>query len=159
LEENVLRQRITTDIATLGGQFDVMTIGTYEVPIWAAQGWLVPLEDLPSEYDVDDVLKPVRDGLSHDGTLYALPVYAESSMLYYRTDLFQEAGIDMPDQPTWDQVREWAAAIHDPDNGVYGICLRGKPGWGENMAFLSTLVNTFGGQWFDMEWRPRLDDQ
>ena len=159
LEENVLRQRITTDIATLGGQFDVMTIGTYEVPIWAAQGWLVPLEDLPSEYDVDDVLKPVRDGLSHDGTLYALPFYAESSMLYYRTDLFQEAGIDMPDQPTWDQVREWAAAIHDPDNGVYGICLRGKPGWGENMAFLSTLVNTFGGQWFDMEWRPRLDDQ
>jgi len=143
LEENVLRQRITTDIATLGGQFDVMTIGTYEVPIWAAQGWLVPLEDLPSEYDVDDVLKPVRDGLSHDGTLYALPFYAESSMLYYRTDLFQEAGIDMPDQPTWDQVREWAAAIHDPDNGVYGICLRGKPGWGENMAFLSTLVNTF----------------
>jgi len=159
LEENVLRQRITTDIATLGGQFDVMTIGTYEVPIWAAQGWLVPLEDLPSEYDVDDVLKPVRDGLSHDGTLYALPFYAESSMLYYRTDLFQEAGIDMPDQPTWDQVREWAAAIHDLDNGVYGICLRGKPGWGENMAFLSTLVNTFGGQWFDMEWRPRLDDQ
>ena len=41
LEENVLRERVTTDIATKGGQYDVMTIGTYEVPIWAKQGWLL----------------------------------------------------------------------------------------------------------------------
>ncbi|HET8726922.1 MAG TPA: sugar ABC transporter substrate-binding protein [Alphaproteobacteria bacterium] len=159
LEENVLRQRVTTDIATNGGQFDVMTIGTYEVPIWAAQDWLTPLGDLPAEYDVEDVLKPVRDGLSSDGTLYALPFYAESSMLYYRTDLFQEAGIEVPEQPTWDQVAEWAATLHDPAGEVYGICLRGKPGWGENMAFVSTLVNTFGGQWFNMEWEPQLDSE
>ncbi|WP_104202560.1 ABC transporter substrate-binding protein [Billgrantia saliphila] len=157
LEENVLRQRLTTDIATDGGQFDVLTIGTYEAPIWAERGWLVPLDDLPDDYAVDDLLKPVRDGLSHDGTLYALPFYAESSMMFYRTDLFEEAGIEMSDQPTWQEVREWAGAIHDPENGVAGICLRGKPGWGENMAFLSTLVNTFGGRWFDEEWNPQLD--
>src|SRR3954464_1849303 len=47
LEENVLRQRATTDIATKGGQFDILTIGTYEVPIWAKQGWLVPFNKLP----------------------------------------------------------------------------------------------------------------
>ncbi|MCB9946738.1 MAG: sugar ABC transporter substrate-binding protein [Rhodospirillaceae bacterium] len=157
LEENVLRQRVTTDIATGSGQFDVMTIGTYEVPIWAQQDWLVPLETLPADYDLDDVLAPVRDGLSYDGTLYALPFYAESTMLYYRTDLFQAAGIEVVDQPTYEQVRDWAAAVHDPANDVYGICLRGKPGWGENMAFLSTMVNTFGGQWFDMDWNPTID--
>ena len=157
LEENVLRQRVTTDIATGGGQFDVMTIGTYEVPIWAGEGWLTPLENLPADYDVDDVLAPVRDGLSYEGTLYALPFYAESTMMYYRTDLFDAAGITVPDQPTYEQVREWAATLHDPDNEVYGICLRGKPGWGENMAYVSTLVNTFGGQWFDMDWKPTID--
>ena len=58
LEENVLRQRVTTDIATKGGQFDVITIGTYEVPIWAKQGWLVPLDNLGADYDVDDLLPP-----------------------------------------------------------------------------------------------------
>ncbi|MCE8015971.1 sugar ABC transporter substrate-binding protein [Halomonas sp. MCCC 1A17488] len=157
LEENVLRQRLTTDIATDGGQFDVMTIGTYEAPIWAERGWLVALDDLPEAYREDDLLKPVRDGLSHEGTLYALPFYAESSMLYYRTDLFEEAGIEMPEQPSWEEVREWAAELHDPDNQLAGICLRGKPGWGENMAFVSTLVNTFGGRWFDEEWNPELD--
>lgn len=157
LEENVLRQRLTTDIATDGGQFDVMTVGTYEVPIWAQQDWLVELDDLPESYNEQDLLKPVRDGLSQDGSLYALPFYGESSMMYYRTDLFEKAGIEMSDQPSWDQVQDWASQIHDPDNDVYGICLRGKPGWGENMAFVSTLVNTFGGRWFDEDWQPEIN--
>ncbi|MGQ7249480.1 ABC transporter substrate-binding protein [Halomonas sp. V046] len=157
LEENVLRQRMTTDIATQGGQFDVMTIGSYEAPIWAERGWLEPLGDLPADYRVDDLLKPVRDGLSHDGTLYALPFYAESSMMYYRTDLFEQAGIAMTEQPTWEEVGSWAETLNDPDNDVAGICLRGKPGWGENMAFVSTLVNSFGGRWFDMQWNPEID--
>ncbi|MCS2608837.1 ABC transporter substrate-binding protein [Halomonas dongshanensis] len=157
LEENVLRQRMTTDIATGGGQFDVMTIGNYEVPIWAEREWLLPLTDLPAEYDEEDLLGSVRDGLSRDGVLHALPFYAESSMLYYRTDLFEALGVEMPAQPSWDQVAEWAARLHAPNEGTYGICLRGKPGWGENMAFLSTLVNTNGGRWFDMEWQPEIN--
>lgn len=157
LEENVLRQRVTNDIANKGGQFDVMTIGTYETPIWAKQGWLKTLENLPADYDANDLLPPVRQALSSDGKLYALPFYAESSMLYYRKDLFQKAGITVPDQPTYTQVREWAGKVHDPSNGVYGVCLRGKPGWGENMGFVTTLVNTFGGQWFDTNWQPTIN--
>ena len=101
LEENVLRQRVTTDIATKAGQFDILTIGNYEVPIWAKQGWLEPMDNLPASYDVDDLLKPVRDGLTYKGKLYGLPFYGESAMTYYRTDLFQKAGIKMPDAPTY----------------------------------------------------------
>lgn len=157
LEENVLRQRLTTDIATNGGQFDVMTIGTYEAPIWAEREWLAPLENLPESYDQKDLLKPVMDGLSHDGKPYALPFYGESSMMYYRKDLFEQAGIEMTEAPTWSEVRDWAAKIHNPGKETYGICLRGKPGWGENMAFVTTLVNTYGGRWFNMDWEPELD--
>lgn len=159
LEENVLRQRMTTDIATGGGQFDVMTIGTYEVPIWAEREWLEPLNDLPDEYAEDDLLASVRDGLSLDGTLHALPFYAESSMMYYRKDLFEKAGIEMPEQPTWAQVRDWAEELHGSEEGLAGICLRGKPGWGENMALITTLVNTYGGRWFDEQWNPELNSE
>ncbi|MEO1352992.1 MAG: sugar ABC transporter substrate-binding protein [Cyanobacteria bacterium J06635_15] len=157
LEENILRQRTTTDVASQGGQFDVLTIGAYETPIWAKRGWLKPLDQLPAEYDVDDLIDPIRQGLSQDGTLYALPFYGESSMLYYRRDLFEQAGITVPENPTYAQVESWASQVNDPENEVYGMCLRGKPGWGENMAFLTTLVNTFGGQWFDMDWQPQLN--
>ena len=137
LEENVLRQRVTTDIATKGGQFDVLTIGTYEVPIWAKKGWLVPLDNLGADYDVADLLPKIRDAVSVDGKLYAAPFYGESSMIMYRTDLFQKAGLTMPEKPTWDFVIDAAKKLTDKSAGVYGICLRGKAGWGENMAFLT----------------------
>lgn len=156
LEEGTLRQRVTTDIATKGGQFDVMTIGLYEAPIWAKKGWLKPIAT-DAAYDIDDLLPAIRDGLSNEGKLYAAPFYGESSMLMYRQDLADKAGFKMPEQPTWVQVKELAAKIHDPKAGVYGMCLRGKPGWGDNMALLTTMVNTNGGQWFDMSWKPQID--
>ncbi|MEL6264605.1 MAG: sugar ABC transporter substrate-binding protein [Pseudomonadota bacterium] len=157
LEENVLRQRVTTDIATQGGQYDVMTIGTYEVPIWAKQGWLVPLGDLGADYDADDLLDSIRGGLSSDGSLYALPFYGESSMVMYRTDLFEAAGIEMPEAPTWDMIADAARQLTDKDAEQYGICLRGKAGWGENVAFITTLANSFGARWFDEDWQPQFD--
>ena len=158
LEEGVLRQRVTNDIATKGGQFDVMTIGMYETPIWGKKGWLTEVKT-DAAYDVDDLLPAMRNGLSVDGKLYAVPFYGESSMLMYRKDLADKAGVTVKEQPTWNEIRDLAAKINDPANGVYGICLRGKPGWGDNMAFLSTLVNTFGGQWFDMSWKPQVDSK
>ena len=159
LEENVLRQKVTTDIATKGGQFDVLTIGTYEVPIWAKKGWLVPLDKLSADadYDVDDLLPAIRAGLSYDGKLYAAPFYGESSMVMYRTDLMEKAGLKMPEKPTWEFIRQAADKMTDKAAGDYGICLRGKPGWGENMAFLTATANSFGARWFDEKWNPQFN--
>ncbi len=156
LDENTLRQRLLGDLAISDGQYDVMMIGTYEAPIWAKNGWIVPL-DLPAAYDVDDLLSPVRSAFTVDGQLFALPFYAESSMTFYRKDLFATAGIVMPVTPTYEDIKRFASKIHHPEAGVYGICLRGKPGWGENMAYLGTLVNVHGGRWFDEKWHPELD--
>ena len=157
LEENILRERVTTDIATKGGQFDVMTIGTYEVPIWAKQGWLLPLDNLGDDYDVDDLLPAIRGGLSADGNLYAAPFYGESSFIMYRKDLMEKAGLTMPDAPTWDFVADAARRMTDRANDINGICLRGKAGWGENMACLTAAANSFGARWFDESWQPQFD--
>src|ERR1700758_4826068 len=156
-EENTIRQRITTDVSTGSGQFDIVQIGLYETPIFAKRGWLRPMENLPADYDAEDLFKSLRDGLSYQGKLYALPLYGESSMLMYRKDLLEEKGLKMPDQPKYEDIKKIADALTDKSKGIYGITLRGKPGWGENMAFLDTLINTFGGTWFDMKWNPTLD--
>lgn len=156
LEEGTLRSRVTNDIATQAGQYDVMTIGMYEAPIWGERGWLQPLE-FADAYDLEDILPAIRNGLSHEGTLYAAPFYGESSMVMYRADLVQQTGLKIDDRSTWSDIRDVAAAIHDPTQGVYGICLRGKPGWGDNMALVTTIANSFGAQWFDMDWKPALD--
>lgn len=152
LEENVLRQRVTTDISTKGGQFDIITIGMYETPLWGKAGWLVPFESMPESYDLNDVLPTVRDGLSYEGKLYSVPFYAESTLTFYRTDLFQKAGLTMPDKPTWTQIADFAAKLDDKANGFHGLCIRGQPGWGENMAIVGLLGNVFGGQLFNPDW-------
>ncbi|WP_179363908.1 ABC transporter substrate-binding protein [Rhizobium sophoriradicis] len=159
LEENVLRQKVTTDIATKSGQYDIITIGGYEAPIWGKQGWLAPVDDLGADYDYDDLLAPIKTGLTVDGKLYAVPFYTESSFTLYRKDLFDVAGIKMPDEPTYDEIKEYAAKLTDKSKEQYGLCLRGKPGWGENMAFLGTMINAYGGRWFDMDWKPQINSE
>ena len=159
LEENVLRQRVTTDITTKGGAFDIMTIGMYETPIWGANGWLVPLDDLSAGYNVSDLLPAMSGGLSHDGTLYAAPFYGESSMIMYRTDLMAKAGLEMPAAPSWSFIAKAARHMTDRDNEINGICLRGKAGWGEGGAFITAMSNSFGARWFDEDWNAQFDSR
>jgi polyol transport system substrate-binding protein len=161
LPENTLRQKVTSDVATGGGQFDIATVGTYDVPIWAKNKWLVNLQPMFSAsvskaYDLNDVIPKVRLGLSYQNNLYALPFYGESSMMYYNKALFAAAGLKMPLHPTWDQVAAFAAKLNDPSKNQYGICLRALPGWGEFGAPLTTVINTFGGEWFNNSWQPQL---
>jgi sorbitol/mannitol transport system substrate-binding protein len=159
LDENTLRDQVTKDVAAGGGQFDVVMIGPNDIPTWSKNKWI---DDLTTEanadasYDVNDIIKPIRDALSSNGKLYAVPFYGESSFLMYRKDLLTAAGQTMPANPTWDQVAAIAKAVKAKNPGVAGICLRGKTGWGENLAPLDTVVNTFGGQWFDSSWNAKL---
>jgi sorbitol/mannitol transport system substrate-binding protein len=159
LPENEARAKITTDVSTQGGEFDVVMISNYETPMWSANGWLVNLQpyiDKTPGYDAQDFLPQLRATLSHQGDLYSVPFYGESSFLMYRKDLMAKAGIKMPLHPTWDQVAEIAARMHNPAKGMAGICLRGDPGWGENLAPIDTVINAYGGRWFNMSWEPQM---
>ncbi|WP_339722199.1 sugar ABC transporter substrate-binding protein [Marinomonas primoryensis] len=156
LEEGVLRQNVTQDIANKSGLYDVMTIGMYEAPIWGKRGWLEAV-DISGDYDADDIIPSIRGGLSYDGTMYAAPFYGESSMVMYRKDLVKKAGMEINDRDSWEHIRDVAAAMHNPSEGVYGICLRGKAGWGDNMGPITTMANSFGARWFDENWKPQLE--
>ncbi|MCM4080772.1 ABC transporter substrate-binding protein [Paractinoplanes hotanensis] len=161
LPENELRDKVTQDVANQGGQYDVVTIGAYEVPIWSKNGWLHELStqmDADSAYDKADLLKPmVTVASGEDGKMYGAPFYGESSLLMYNKEMFEAKGLTMPEKPTWQQVADLAAKVDDKANGVAGICLRGLPGWGEGIASLTTIVNTYGGTWFEKDWTPKLN--
>lgn len=161
LPENELRDKVTQDIATQAGQYDVATIGAYEVPIWSENDWLHELDtyaDADEEFDKDDLLDPIVESMSgEDGSLYALPFYGESSFLMYRKDVLEKQSITMPERPTWDEVADIAAKVDGAEPGMKGICLRGLPGWGEMFAPLTTVVNTFGGTWFTEDWEAQVN--
>ena len=157
--EGDLRAAIQKDVATHSNAFNVIMIGPYETPLFAKSGWLTDLSTqyIASDpgYDAGDLLPPIAKALSYKGDLYAVPFYGESSMMFYNKALFAQAGLTMPTNPTWAQIQTFAAKLSQPGK-VSGICLRGLAGWGDNMAALDTVVNTFGGQWFDMNWKPQL---
>lgn len=157
LPENEIRQTITQDVTTQSGQFDVFTIGPFEVPLWAEQGWLEEVgatAAADANYDLEDVFPSMRAGLSYNDGLYALPFYGESAMVYYRKDIMEAAGITVPERPTWDEMADIAAKVNSDE--VYGACMRGLPGWGEQLAPLTTVINAFGGSWYDMDWKAQL---
>jgi sorbitol/mannitol transport system substrate-binding protein len=161
LPENELRDKVTQDVATQAGQYDVATVGMYEVPIWAKNGWLHELGSYAKTdagFDYADLLKPMVTGLSgEDGSLYGMPFYGESSFLMYRKDLVAAKGLTMPERPTWQQVADVAAKLDGAEPGMKGICLRGLPGWGEVFAPLTSVVNTFGGTWFTKDWQAQVN--
>jgi sorbitol/mannitol transport system substrate-binding protein len=161
LPENELRDKVTQDVATQGGQYDLATIGAYEAPIWAKNNWLHELSSYAGKdaaYDQADLLPPVVKSLSgEDGKMYAAPFYGESSFLMYNKEIFAAKGLTMPERPTWQQVADLAAKTDDKAAGTAGICLRGLPGWGEMFAPLTSVVNTFGGTWFEKDWTPKVN--
>ncbi|WP_328222528.1 ABC transporter substrate-binding protein [Streptomyces sp. NBC_00310] len=161
LPENELRDKVTQDIATQAGQYDVATIGAYEVPIWEKNGWLHDLgsyADKDTSFDKADLLKPMVQSLTgSDGKLYALPFYGESSMLMYNKDVMKAKGITVPERPTWQQIADIAAEVDGAEPGMKGICLRGLAGWGELGAPLTSMVNTFGGTWFTKDWKAQVN--
>ncbi len=160
LPENEARAKITASVATGGGEFDVVMISNYETEMWAANGWienLQPKADATEGYDTDDFIPTIKDALSYQGNMYSVPFYGESSFVVYREDLFKEAGITMPEHPSWEEIGTIARKLNDPSKDFAGICLRGLAGWGEVMAPLNTVINTYGGQWFDTDWNAKLD--
>jgi sorbitol/mannitol transport system substrate-binding protein len=157
LPENEARAKITADVSTQGGEFDVVMISNYETPMWSKNGWLVNLQpyiNATPGYDAQDFLPQLRATLSDKGDLYSVPFYGESSFLMYRKDLMTKYGITMPTRPTWHQVEQIAAQVHS--KGLIGICLRGDPGWGENLAPMNTVINSFGGRWYNPAWQAQL---
>lgn len=164
LPDNVLRQKVTLDASTDAGQYDVVTISPYEIQsTWAKNGWVSDLTPMFSKltasqkkaYDLGDLISPIRQALTYKGQLYALPFYGESSMIYYRKDLFAKDHLTMPLHPTWTQIAALANKLNDPSAGVYGIILKGTPEYGQ-LAPLLTVIDAFGGRWFNMHWQPRL---
>ncbi|WP_432494554.1 ABC transporter substrate-binding protein [Kineococcus auxinigenes] len=161
LPENDVRDRITQEFSSQAGQYDVASISNYEVPFYSQNGWLAPLDEYlegDEEFNQDDILPAMESSLTgEDGSVYAQPFYGESSFLMYRKDVFEQAGLTMPENPTWQQVADLAAQVDNVQPGMRGICLRGQPGWGQVFAPLTTVVNTFGGTWFEEDWTAKVN--
>ncbi len=165
LPENDLRQKLETEASTGGTTDSIFVIGPNAVQYWAKDGWLQNLHSYfqalsPAEkksYDRADLIPAMINSLSVKGDAYALPFYGETSFTMYNKKLFAAKGLTMPDHPTWTQIYQLASKINDPSKGILGIVMRGEPGWGMSGAPFDTMVNAYGGRWFNDKWQATVD--
>jgi sorbitol/mannitol transport system substrate-binding protein len=161
LPEDDLRDKASQEFSSQAHQYDVATLSNYEIPFYSANGWLTAMNPYVANdpsFDQGDILKPIAKSLTGaDGKIYGEPFYGESSFLMYRKDIFAAKHLQMPAHPTWQQVADLAAKVDGAKPGMKGICLRGLPGWGQVLAPLTTVVNTFGGTWFDKNWTAQVN--
>jgi polyol transport system substrate-binding protein len=158
LDEGKLRQVITRSVGSGGKSFDAVMIGPYEAPQFGVAGLLKDVTGMAKAdkvYNYNDLIPAVRNALSANGHMYASPFYGESSFLMYRKDVLAKNGVKMPLHPTWQQVATIARKINTPS--MAGICLRGKPGWGDLGAAFTTVLNTFGGTWWSAKSNGQPD--
>ncbi|MCI8639697.1 MAG: sugar ABC transporter substrate-binding protein [Coprococcus sp.] len=166
LSENEIRSKITQDVGLGGGEYDLVTLGTSDMGTYLDNGWTEALDPMfdalsdeeKSEYDLDDVFQSVRTSCSSETKgLAALPFYSESTMICYNKEIFEEKKLTMPENPTWEDIYDLASKCDDKANGVAGIAIRGLAGYGENMYIFGSIMNAFGGQYYDMDWNATYD--
>ncbi len=160
LPENDVRDQISQEFSAQAGQYDVASLSNFEIPIYAENGWVANMDDYiaeDSDFNQDDILPPMAEALSVDGSVYGQPFYGESSFTMYRTDVFEEQGLEMPENPTWDDIAGLAEQLDGAEPNMSGICLRGLPGWGQVLAPMSTVVNTFGATYWSEDWEAQVD--
>ncbi len=160
LPENDVRDQISQEFTRQAGQYDVASLSNFEIPIYAKNGWVAPMDDYiadDTEFQQEDILAPMVESLSYEDSVYGQPFYGESSFLMYRKDVVEAEGLTVPDNPTWDEVATLAEKLDEAEPGMSGICLRGLSGWGQVMAPLTTVVNTYGGTYFDENWDAQVD--
>lgn len=167
LPENDLREKATLEASTGGTTYDIYFTGPFEASFWIDYGWSENLqpyidnmtEEQKASFDLEDIFPNIRDSLAdkETGDLYALPFFGESSFFMYNKELFEQAGVEMPENPTWEEIYDLAVAVDDEEAGITGMTMRGAPGWGMSGAPFVTMVNAMGGQFYDMDWNATVD--
>src|SRR5690554_411958 len=152
LSENERRSRSRLDASSGAGQFDVYYIDDANIAEFGANGWLVPLQDFYlEEFDLAGFSPALVGLLSYDGVNYGAPFMTEGDMMFYRADLLEEHGLEVP--TTLDEYLEVVKALHSPPQ-MYGTATRGLRGSGMNVWRFSPYLAMFGGSFFDDAGNP-----
>lgn len=144
--QDVFESRITLSFTGKTGDLDVVHTPVIQVQRWIEAGWLHPITANVDAMDTkDDILAGPLDAYLVNGERWALPFFAETGMMAYRTDLLAAAGYDSAPE-TWAEMLEVGAALKANDQAA--IAMRVAPGQGFNMFVYPMIMRAYGGTFF-----------
>jgi ABC-type glycerol-3-phosphate transport system substrate-binding protein len=148
-----IRQKAMLDLTSKTATYATSATDPMYYPIYVSNKWVEPLDKYLNDpaltdaswFKYEDILKAWRDADSVEGKPYAIPYDGEVTVQVYRRDLYETKNLKPAD--TFEDFVRNAAAVHDPNNRVWGAALRGFAGAGQNMYIYPSIFRAFGGQW------------
>lgn len=158
-----IRQKCVLDLSSKTGNISTHAADPMYLPLYAANKWTEVLDPYLNDakltdkawFKHEDIFEAWRKADMVENRTYGIPYDGEMTIQTYRKDLFDAKGLKPAD--TLDDVLKNAKALHDPANRMWGFCLRGMPGAGQNMYIYPSILGAFGGKWFDAGGRLRVN--
>ena len=148
-----IRQKSVIDLTSKAGAYSTHAADPMYYALYAANKWVEPLDGYMKDasltdaawFQPDDIVPAWRSANTIDGKLYGVPYDGEVTIQVYRKDLYEAKGLKAADD--LQAFVSNAAALHDPNNRVWGAALRGVAGAGQNVYIYSSIFREFGGDW------------
>ena len=125
---------------------------------FGAAGWLLPLNDLidkySEEYNLDDIPQSAWDGATIDGQILGVPVIGDSQVIAYRSDLFAEAGVEVP--VTYNEIIAACATFAGAEGVDTPFVMDFSAGWAIEIEYLAAL-RSFGGDYLAADNSPTFN--
>ena len=147
--EGASNEAVLSEAMAKSGYYDVLTVDGPLIPQWASLGYLMPLDEYMEEEELNDFYDAALNSVKWDDQLYCMPYLVHGPVLYYRTDLLEEAGFDHAPSPV-EEYFEMSKAMTDEENGVYGTIIEGKQE-AEPVSELMDKLFQFGGELISSE--------
>lgn len=150
-----MKEALTTEMVA-GGDYDVVSIMDQWVPSLSLLVQPIGDEIAAQGTDLDDFPPAhLRHGMLN-GELVGLPVRGHVQLLFYRKDLLEQAGAEVPG--TWDEVVSTAKAVQEA-TGASGIALPYGKLNGQNLMVWINLLWGYGGDLFDADGEPAFNSE
>jgi len=158
-----IRQKVVLDLSSKTGNISTHAGDPMYLPLYAANKWTEVLEPYLNDpqltdkgwFRYEDIFEAWRKADMIDGKTYAIPYNGEMTIQTYRKDLYDAKGLKAAE--TFDEIVSNAKAIHNPAERLWGFCLRGMPGAGQNMYIYPSISGAFGAKWFDAAGKIKVN--
>ena len=143
-----MHERFLQEAISGSGAMDIFNTDQPWVSEFASKGFLVDLSDKLTDEEKDDFFPAALEASSYAGKLYSIPYFIHTPVLFYRTDLFEEAGLSVP--TTWEEYEACAKALTNSETGVYGTIIEAKQA-GEPVTHLVDWLYQAGAEIVDAD--------
>jgi len=140
--------------------YEIVHVDDASIVEYASEEWLMPLGDLieqyGEEYNLDGIPQTLYDSATYQDEVYGIPIIANTMHLFYRSDLLEEYGLDVPE--TYDDVINACGVLSEEESIDLPFTINLHAGWAWRIEF-HNFLGSYGGEWLNEDSTPAFNSE